>query len=60
MTISTLIFGSISFAAGIVVGVVMHEQGVLNSRQIRDGCKRLVDKTGTQWRNMTTSNQEKQ
>lgn len=42
MSFSTLVFGVVSFGAGVCAGIYMHEKGIVNCHDIRHGGEKLV------------------
>ena len=45
MTITTLAFGGLAFGAGVIVGVVLGEKGIVTSESLEQGGQYVVDTT---------------
>lgn len=45
MSVGTLLFGAITFGAGVAVGVVLGEKGIVTTSTLEDGCRYVVDQS---------------
>lgn len=45
MTLTTLAFGGLAFGAGVIVGVVLGEKGIVTSKSLEQGGQYVVDTT---------------